>query len=260
MAIIYGRSAAEIDLLSIAPESVQKIEDVETFHEELKEKLSKTKKEFFDEVPEKIANEEKVLENIKYDEKAMNQKFDEKIKILENNKTKGGFSKISSSIKISLVKNYSKPREIKKIKNLEKKQHEQLTEWKQNPEQIFNREQKDQINEVNTFYKLKRSKEIKGAKGELNTLKKLSELSNDYHILCGMTAELPNYVRYNGRRNLRSAQIDFIVISKKGVILIEVKNWSNKFYRETKKLSPHEQVDRAGRVLWIVINSRWGWF
>jgi len=41
MAIIYGRAAAEIDLLSIAPKSVQKIEDVETIHEELKEKLTR---------------------------------------------------------------------------------------------------------------------------------------------------------------------------------------------------------------------------
>jgi len=93
----------------------------------------------------------------------------------------------------------------------------------------------------------------------VRALKKLSELSDDYHILCGIRAELPHYVTYNGRKNLRSAQLDFVVISKKGIILIEVKNWSDKFYRETNKIRPHEQVDRAGRVLWIVIKTRWGW-
>ena len=62
MAIIYGRAAAEKDLLSIAPESVQKIEDVETIHQELKEKLIITKKDFFDKVPDKIIEEEKILE------------------------------------------------------------------------------------------------------------------------------------------------------------------------------------------------------
>ena len=259
MAIIYGRAAAEIDLLSIAPKTVQKIEDVETIHQELKEKLSKTKQDFFDQVPDKIVEEEKILEEIKNGEKATHQKFDEKIKMLEDKKSQGGFSTISASVKISLVKNFSKRREVNKIKKLEKKQQEQLTEWKQNPEQIFNREKKDQINEAKTFAALEKSKEIRGAKGEVRTLKKLSELSDDYHILCGIRAELPRYVTYNGRKNLRSAQLDFVVISKKGVILVEVKNWSDKFYRETDKIRPHEQVDRGARVLWIVIKSRWGW-
>jgi hypothetical protein len=151
MAIIYGRVAAELDLLSISPESVKKIEDVETIYQELKEKLSKTKKEFFDKVPDRISEEEKILENIRNDEKATHQKYDEKIKTLESKKSEGGFSTISASIKISLVKNFSKRREINKIKNLEKKQQEQLIEWKENPEQIFNRDKRDQINEVKTF-------------------------------------------------------------------------------------------------------------
>ena len=260
MAIIYGRPEAERDLLSIAPKSVQKIEDVETIHQELKEKLSKTKKDFFDKVPDKIVEEEKILEKIKGDEKETHQKYDEKIKILENKKAQGGFSTISASVKISFVKNFSKRREVNKIKKLEKKQQEQLSEWKDNPEKIFNRDKKDQINEVNTFAALEKSNEIRGAKGEVQVLKKLSELSDDYHILCGIRAELSHYVRYNGRKNLRTAQIDFVVISKKGVIVIEVKNWSDKFYSETKKIRPHEQVDRASRVLWITISSGWGWW
>jgi len=33
--------------------------------------------------------------------------------------------------------------------------------------------------------------------------------------------------------------------------MIEVKNWSTGFYKQKKKFSPHEQTDRAGRVLWI---------
>jgi len=258
VAIIYGRAAAEKDLLSIAPESVQKIEDVETVHQELKEKLIITKKDFFDKVPNKIIEEEKILEKIKSYEKATHQKFDEKIKILESKKAQGGFSIISSSIKISLVKNISKRREINKIKNLEKKQNVQLTEWKENPEQIFNREKKEQINEVKTFASLERSKEHKGAKGEVRALKKLSELSDDYHIFCGVRAILPRYVTYNGRKNLRSAQMDFVVVSKKGVILIEVKNWSMEYFKnhdKLGKLNPYEQTDRAGMVLWIFLKS-----
>lgn len=49
--------------------------------------------------------------------------------------------------------------------------------------------------------------------------------------------------------------MDFVVVSKRGVILIEVKNWSTQYYNQNKNLSPHEQVDRAGRVLWIGLKS-----
>jgi len=47
MAIIYGRAEAEKDLLSISPNSVKKVEDLETVHQELKDKLSNNKKKFF---------------------------------------------------------------------------------------------------------------------------------------------------------------------------------------------------------------------
>ena len=139
------------------------------------------------------------------------------------------------------MKNISKRREINKIKDLEKKQQEQLTEWKENPEQIFNREKQDQINEVKTFAAIKKSKVHKGAKGEVQALEKLSELSDEYHIFCGIKAELPNYITYNGRRNLRTAQLDFVIVSKRGILLVEVKNWSDRFYRNTDKIQPHEQ-------------------
>ena len=51
--------------------------------------------------------------------------------------------------------------------------------------------------------------------------------------------------------------MDFVVVSYKGVVLIEVKNWSSGFNRQHGGLYPHEQVDRAGRVLWISLKSSW---
>ena len=255
MAIIYGRAQTEKDLLDITPNIVKKVEDIETIHQQLKNKLGEEKKDFFEKVPTKILDEEKALEKIKNDEKVTHQKYDEKIKNLENKKAQGGFSTISAPLKISFLKNFSKRREINKIKNLEKKQHAQLTEWKENPEQIFNRNKKEKINQIKTFAEIEKSHIHVGAKGELQVLDKLSQLSNKYHILCGLNIGLGHYVTYNGQKNLRSAQMDFVVVSHKGVILIEVKNWSSKFYRESNKISPHEQVDRAGRVLWIALNS-----
>jgi len=96
-----------------------------------------------------------------------------------------------------------------------------------------------------------------GAKGEDLALEKLKELSNEFHIFCGVNKDLKKYIRYRGGRNLRSAQMDFVVVSSRGVVLIEVKNWSKKYYQNHYGLRPHEQVDRAGLVLWIKLKSSW---
>ena len=97
----------------------------------------------------------------------------------------------------------------------------------------------------------------RGAKGEVRVLDKLAELSDNYHIFCDVHKELDHWITYNGQRNLRSAQMDFVVVSYRGVVLIEVKNWSSSYYMQHDGLPPHEQVDRAGRVLWISLQSFW---
>jgi hypothetical protein len=49
--------------------------------------------------------------------------------------------------------------------------------------------------------------------------------------------------------------MDFVVISCKGVFLIEVKNWSDNYCNQNINLSPYEQVDRAGKVLYNFLKS-----
>ena len=49
--------------------------------------------------------------------------------------------------------------------------------------------------------------------------------------------------------------MDFVVVSKRGVVIIEVKNWSDRYYEQHEGISPHEQVDRAGLVLWISLKA-----
>jgi len=257
VAIIYGRPESEIEILDKFHDSINSLEEVDTFHDKLKGKLSADKKEFFDKVPGKIKEEEAELEKIKNDEKMTVEKYDEKIKNLESKKAQGGFSKISVPLKISFVKNFSKRREINKIKKLEKEQQEELSEWKQNPEKIFNKEQSHNINEIKRIDGIKQSPMHWGARGEVSVINKLSELSDDFHVLCGVNIGLGHYVTYNGRKNLQSAQIDFVVVSRKGIILIEVKNWSARYFKFNTKLNPYEQTDRAGRVLWISLQ---GWF
>jgi len=148
MAIIYGRAESEKDLLRISPNSVKKIEDLETIHQELKDKLSNNKKNFFNNLPIKIKKEEVKLEKIKNDEKLTLQKYDEKIKNLEQKKAKGSFSMISASVKIAILKNYSKRRDMNEIKDLEQEQKKQVLLWKEKPNEIFDYSVRKAINKI----------------------------------------------------------------------------------------------------------------
>ena len=151
------------------------------------------------------------------------------------------------------------PKEVKSIDDI----HEVHKEMKQEFDSI---EDKGLGNKFSRWRKKRKINKIedninsplhRGAKGELKVLDKLSELSDDYHVMCGVDMDLGHYITYNRKRNLRSAQMDFIVVSKRGVILIEAKNWSSRYIKDHTGISPNEQVDRAGRVLWISLKSSW---
>lgn len=95
-----------------------------------------------------------------------------------------------------------------------------------------------------------------GTKGENKVIDELSKIDDNYHVLCGVTLSLPYFVTYNGKKNLKSAQMDFVIVSTKGVFMIEVKNYTDDFARGQKwSFSPYEQTERAGRILWISLQS-----
>lgn len=82
-------------------------------------------------------------------------------------------------------------------------------------------------------------------------------INEEYHILCGLNIELGSWHSYGGEKfNLKSAQMDFVLVSCKGIFLIEVKNWSKHYYNKSTNLSPHEQLDRGGRVLYNFLGSK----
>lgn len=93
-----------------------------------------------------------------------------------------------------------------------------------------------------------------GAGGENRVVDGLPRLDQRYRVFCDLRIRLPHYVTYNGRKNLRSAQMDLIVVCPKGAFLIEIKNWGDRYTRNSG-WSPHEQTERAGRVLWIVLQD-----
>ena len=151
------------------------------------------------------------------------------------------------------------PKEVKTLDDIDKI-HQKLTE---EYDDLDNKGLISKFSRWNKKRQIKKieentdSKEHKGARGEVQALEKLSELSDDYHVFCGVNKELKKYVTYRRKRNLKSAQMDFVVVSKRGVSVIEVKNWSSHYYKNHYGLPPHEQVDRAGRVLWISLKSSW---
>ena len=153
-----------------------------------------------------------------------------------------------------LLKNY--PKEVKKIEDIPQ-MHERFKKKLDEPVSgLFAGIKKwNRKRLVNKFENNKDNPFHAGAKGENNVIDQLEKLSDSYHVLCGVRLVLPYYVTYNGKKNLRSAQMDVVVISPKGVFLIEVKNWSDNYVQNYDKLNPYEQTDRAGRVLWITLQS-----
>jgi len=109
--------------------------------------------------------------------------------------------------------------------------------------------------QINKFENNKDNPLHAGTKGENKVIDKLLKLDDTYHILCGIRIELPYFVTYNGQKNLKSAQMDLVVVCPKGVFMIEVKNWSNSYTQNYDGLNPYEQTDRAGRVLWIALQD-----
>lgn len=96
----------------------------------------------------------------------------------------------------------------------------------------------------------------RGTRGENQVIDELLKLDDSFHILCGVDIELPYWVTYNGKKNLKSAQMDLVVVCPKGVFMIEVKNWSDKFANSNDGyFNPYEQTERAGRVLWISLQD-----
>jgi hypothetical protein len=110
--------------------------------------------------------------------------------------------------------------------------------------------------QINKFENNKKNPLHAGAKGENKVIDELSKLDDSYHVLAGIDVQLARWVTYNGKKNLRSAQLDIIVVCPKGVFAIEVKNWSDNYAKNNQKgLNPYEQTERAGRVLWILLQD-----
>ncbi len=260
MARIYGTPESEKEILRYCP-MLERFEDIDNTHQKSKIQLEKEKKEFSDKLPEKIKEQEEILKKIRNDKEETIQQFDNKIeeikdKIEIHKHNKKWFLVISNHLQNFFQKYISKPWNVRKIKKSEVKQKRTLNRWKENSYEIFKEENEYLIDEIDFYDDIKNEPYYQGAKGEVEVLNKLKKLGDEHAILCGLNLELDQWVNYNGNFDLKSAQMDLVVVSPKGVFVIEVKNWSTQHYNENKDLSPHEQVDRAGRVMYKFLESK----
>lgn len=148
------------------------------------------------------------------------------------------------------------PKEVKRIEDIPKFHQEFKIQARQPEIGIFAFFRKwKKKRQLAKFENNKNSALFKGAKGEQVVLDELSKFGNEFHVFCDLRLVLPRTVTYNGQKNLRSAQMDFVVVSKKGVFVIEVKNWCDNFAEKYDGFSPYEQTNRAGRVLWLTLKN-----
>lgn len=153
-----------------------------------------------------------------------------------------------------LLKNY--PKEVQNIDDIPQMHKKFKAKLDEPVSGIFTPIRKwNRKRQVNKFEKNKNNAFHAGARGEISVIDKLAQLNDNYHVLCGVRIELPYWVSYNGKKNLRSAQMDFVVVCRKGVFMIEVKNWSDNSVHNHNMMNPYEQTERVGRVLWIFLQS-----
>jgi hypothetical protein len=263
MAHIYGQSGAEKELLCEMPQGIYKFEDIKISLTKLQDKLNKERTTFFENLPNLISEEKDKLEFFKRRENEIGNSWDErirqiektigdrKIKIRNEHKIKLLFTLPVNCVDLFIKKNLSKPYAMRRAKKDIEAQGKAIYLLENEPDQLFQREQKRLIDELNQLEALKKSPDYSGAYGELQVLNELKKLNDGFHIFCDVNITLPNYVRYGRERNLKSAQMDFVLVGPTGIFVIEVKNWSSEYLRSHDGISPHEQVDRAGKVLYI---------
>jgi len=153
--------------------------------------------------------------------------------------------------KVSLEKKHK----INEIKEKIEEKKEELNRLENKSEEIFEEENRDSIEEIKEYDEIKSLPDYLGASGELKILSELKKLDDSYHILCDVYLKSHKWLMYNDAWNLQSAQIDFVVVSHKGIFVIEVKNWSSKYKESHKGLSPYEQVDRAGYLMYKLLQD-----
>lgn len=96
---------------------------------------------------------------------------------------------------------------------------------------------------------------IFGAIGEQKVVKELEKLTDDYILINDFTYTFypPLYNRQEND-NIKSIQIDHLLVAPSGIFLIETKNWSLHSLKNLSLRSPVQQIKRASFALFHLLN------
>jgi len=255
MAVIYGQPGAEIQLLRECPPGINSFADIKPQLDTYKDNLEKKRTDFFESLPEMVTTRKQELNKLKEERENVETQWDAKLENISKSIEENRWM-IWKYIELYFKKNFSKPKDIRLAESKIEHKKTVIDRLENEPETVFSKEHDGLITNIDRLECIMRYPEYWGAFGELKVLDELKKLNENYHVLCDVNVRIKDFVRYHGQRNLRSAQMDFVVVGPTGIYVIEVKNWSSNQVNFHKGLNPYEQVDRAGMVLWIYLKQR----
>jgi hypothetical protein len=243
MAFIHGSTQTEKTLLEICPSFISRFEDIESHCIGLKRELSIKRRKFFRELPNEIKKNKRSLKNL-HQKRLETQKIYEQN--IQNSRTRLKQIYLSKISWPFAIKSHNKKIQLKEI---------EIELLNNEPDAVFDELNNEILETLANMREISISQNYFAAFGENEVLKELRKLDDNFHVFCDLKVQLPGFIRYRGEKNLGSAQMDFVVVGRTGVFVIEVKNWKNEFFQNEGVFSPHEQVDRAGLVLYIFLNN-----
>lgn len=98
---------------------------------------------------------------------------------------------------------------------------------------------------------------IYGAIGEQKVVKELEKLSDEFVLINDFCLSFnPPIYNHSENDNIKSIQVDHLLIAPSGVFLIETKNWSEKSMNSLVMRSPVSQLKRTNFALFNVLNKK----
>ena len=120
---------------------------------------------------------------------------------------------------------------------------------------LYEQEESDLNQENLKRSKYKNKKEI-GIIGENIVSNSLLNLSNEYIVFNNLNLLADDWILYKGKKNLKSAQIDHLVLGPTGIFIIETKFWSKDFL-DNNKFTPSEQIKRSEKLLIYLLKEHY---
>lgn len=191
-----------------------------------------------------------------------------KIDSIKNNTEKSFFEKLTSSVKLYILKNklnhfLINERELisSSVKEISKKiENDELfiKKYETEKQELIEKRAKPKTEKLEYIRNvLENSKNlISGAIGENLVVKEIKKLSDDYVLIndFNLSFSRPIFYRKHNQR-IYSIQIDHLLISKAGIFIIETKNWSKSSVNSISLRSPIEQIERSNFALYLYISE-----